>query len=180
MSTLQILANQGKTKTHKGLADLKMSELKSMRNQSLRNCFAQFDDSRNRMEFVARIHGKRFINDAASRTMNSTWYALDSIEGNIIWIADTCSEKTNYGMVQAQVAQKVKILICVGEHSQQLHEQFDGIVPMVMDVPTLKDAVHRALYNNVNSATVVYSPGCENGTLADEEGATFRMEVNEL
>lgn len=180
MSTIQILAKQGKERVHRGLADISMAQLKQMRNESLKSCFAQFNDSQNRMEFVAKIHDKRFVNDAASRTMNSTWYALDSIEGNIIWIANTTDVPTNYKMVMNSVSQKVKMLICVGGHSQQIHEQFDGIVPMVIDVPTLKDAVHRALYNNVNTATVLFSPACENGILADEEGASFKMEVNEL
>lgn len=180
MSTIQTLAKQGKEKTHKGLADLGMAQLKRMRNEAMKSCFAQFNDSCNRMEFVARIHDKRFVNDAASRTINSTWYALDSIEGNIIWIANGTATPANYAMLMPSVASKVKMLICVGEQSQQLHDQFDGVVPMVIDVPTLKDAVHRALYNNVNTATVLFSPACENGVLIDEEGSSFKMEVNEL
>lgn len=180
MSTIQVLAQQGKTRIHKGLADLGMAQLKNMRNEALKSCFAQFDDSRNRMEFVAKIHDKQFVNDAASRTINSTWYALDSCEGDVIWIANTSDTPANYAMIRGTAAKKVKMLLCIGGHSQQIHENFDGIVPIVIDVPTLKDAVHRALYNKINAATVIFSPACENGVMIDEEGDAFKMEVNEL
>lgn len=180
MSTLQILANQGKDRVHKGLADIKMAQLTNMRNESLKRCFAQFDDSRNRKEFVAKIHDKIFINDAASRTINSTWYALESIEGNIIWIANGTTDTIDYSKAKNAVMQKVKMLLCVGDNTQQLHEQFDGIVPLVIDTPSMKDAVHRALYNNINKATVLFSPACENGVNTETEGDLFRMEVNEL
>lgn len=180
MPNIQTLAALSNARSHKGLADIKMSELTSMRNKTLRNVFAQFDENKNRKEFVAKIHDKIFVNDAASRTINSTWYALDSIDGNIIWLVNGTDTSVDYSKLRQAVEQKVKLIICIGENTQQIHDAFDGIAPMVMDVATLKEGVHRALYNNVAKATVLFSPACENGIQIDQEGQNFKLEVNEL
>ena len=83
--TIETLAKQGRT--HTGLAGIDTARLKAIRNASLRACFNRLEDTRYRLEFVARIQGREYINDAAARSINSTWYSLESMTGGIIWIA---------------------------------------------------------------------------------------------
>ena len=177
---IQTLANQGKTRVHRGLAEIEMSRLKGMRNEGLKNCFTHFDGWHCKLEFIAKIHDKKFVNDAASRSVNGTWYALENVEGNVIWIAKGNGSKVDYTPILPEVGKKVQMLLCMGTDSRALHETFDGVVPMVIDVADMKDAVHRALYNNLNKATVVYSPACEDTMSVEEDGEIFRREVNEL
>ena len=179
--SIQTLASQGKTREHRGLAEIDVSRLKGMRNEGLKNCFTHFDGWHSKLEFVAKIHEKKFVNDAASRTVNATWYAMENVEDdNVIWIARGNVNKMDYKPLLAEVSKKVQMLICIGEHTKGLHEVFDGVVPMVVDVKDMCEAVHRSLYNNVNKATVVYSPACGCELSVEEDGKLFKKEVNEL
>lgn len=179
--SIQTLAKQGKTSVHRGLAEIDVSRLKGMRNEGLKNCFTHFDGWHSKLEFVAKIHDKRFVNDAASRTVSATWYALENVDDeNVIWIARGSANKLDYTPLLPEVRKKVQMLICVGENTKGLHDVFDGVVPMVLDEVDLKNAVHRSLYNNVMKATVIYSPSCSSEVSVEDDGAMFKKEVNEL
>ena len=71
--TIETLVKEGRERTHIGLAGIDTQRLKAIRNASLRACFNRMEETRYRLEFVARIRGREYINDAASRTINSTW-----------------------------------------------------------------------------------------------------------
>jgi len=68
--TIETLAKQGRDRIHTGLAGIDTQRLKAMRNASLRDCFKRLEETRYRMEFVARVRGREYINDAASRSIN--------------------------------------------------------------------------------------------------------------
>lgn len=167
-------------RAHTSLASVDRAQLIKMRNQGLRDCFKHLDDIPHKMEFVARIQDKCFIDDAASRNVNATWYAIELTEGTVIWIANGSSVPTNYSKLKSIVGQKVKMILCVGDSSEALHEAFDGIVPTIIDCPSMEYAVNRALYSNIETATVIYSPAVEHGSDAQTDGAAFRREVCEL
>ena len=86
--TLESLAKQGREKIYTNLAEIDAAKLKKMRNETLRRCFSSFDDMKYKLDFVARINGMEFVNDASSRTPNATWYSLDTMEKPVIWIAN--------------------------------------------------------------------------------------------
>ena len=90
--TIETLARQGRTDLHNGLASIDTAKLKKIRNAALRDCFSRLDEMRFRREFVARIHNKNFINDSASRNVNSAWYSLESADGPVVWILNSTSE----------------------------------------------------------------------------------------
>lgn len=178
--SIETLASQGRSRLHTGLAGMDSVKLKQMRDKNMRACFRHFDEIPHKMEFVARIHDKSFVDDAASRTVNSTWYALESTEGSIIWIAQGVKEQVDYKRLNLAAKQKVKMLLCVGEDSSQLRKHFEGLIPTIIDCPTMEYAVTRALYNDISGATVLYSPAAENNMHIEADGAKFKNEVNEL
>ena len=92
--SIEILAKQGRDRVYGGLAAIDSSKSRQMRDNALRSCFTRLDEVSYRMEFVARIHGLEFINDAAARSVNATWYALERLEGGIVWIAFGGDEET--------------------------------------------------------------------------------------
>lgn len=181
--TIELLAQQGREKIHNGLAAIDTAQLKKMRNQALRNCFNHMDEIRYRKEFVARIHGKTFINDAASRSVNSTWYTLESIDGPIIWILNAylpADQQADLSKLVQNARGHVRMMVCIGRDSSWIHRQFDHVVPTIVDVATMREAVERAYYSAIETATVVYSPALPSDLSPDEEGMLFRHEVNEL
>lgn len=178
--TIEILAKQGREQIHTGLAGIETSKLKQIRNQNLRACFNRMEEMRYHREFVARIHGKNFINDAASRTTNATWYTLESTEGNIIWIANSSDKTEDYSKIATTLKNKVRMIICVGNQSENFYKSLSSYVSNIQSADTLETAVNMALYNNIEEANVVFSPSCNDGIASDQLGKAFQLEVNEL
>lgn len=180
MSIIEKLATQGQQDIHNGLASVDSQKLRRLRNQQMRQLFSRFDEMQYRMEFVARIQGIEFINDAASRNVNATWFTLDSMESRVVWIARGGVTDSDYSKLIPVVRQKVEQLICVGKNNTMLHTAFDEAVPVVKDCADLGEAVRYAFYHNGEHCKVVYSPAVAFDVDMATDGAIFAHEVNEL
>ena len=94
--SIQQLATQGRERTYSGLAAIDTARLRQMRDSAIRNCFLRFEETTSRIEHVATIHGKEYINDAAARSVNATLYTLHRTSGPIVWIAMADDSGTDY------------------------------------------------------------------------------------
>lgn len=178
--TIETLAKQGRERVHTGLAGIDTQRLKAMRNASLRACFNRLEETRYRLEFVARVRGREYINDAASRSINSTWYALESTPGGLIWIADAPKSDADYSRLVPPALRKVRMLLILGGDSERMRRSFTGIIPTIEACPTMADALQKAYRYESDDVKVLYSPACDSGVPVQEEGECFRHEVNEL
>lgn len=178
--TIDTLATQGRDKIHTGLSGIDAHRLKVIRNASLRACFNRLEDTRHRLEFVARIRGREYVCDAASRSVNATWYALESTQGGIVWIADAPQEETDYSRLVPPALRKVRMLLIVGGDSEAMHSAFDGVVPSIVPCDTMAEALHHAYNYEADDVKVLYSPACPSEQSADERAASFCREVNDL
>lgn len=167
------------TKQHSGLAGLDTARLKAIRNASLKACFAKFEETRYRKEFVARILGREYINDAASRTVNATWYTLESTEGGIVWITCGSNEAVDYSRIVPVALRKVRAILVIGQ-PDGLKSAFAGVVPAISQCQSMADALHRAYLYDAQDVKVVFSPACDDGTPTQALGEAFCNEVNEL
>ena len=179
--TIETLTIQGRDKIHTGLAGLDVQRLKTMRNAGLRSCFNRLEDTRYRLEFVARVRGREYINDAAARTINATWYALEKTQGGIIWIADANDQTADYSRLVPPSLRKVRVLLVVGDVEDRMCHTFKGIIPTIKRCATMSEALHYAYrYESEDEVKVLYSPACYNGHSTVEQGELFCHEVNEL
>ena len=177
------LATQGREQVHSGLAGIDSSKLKKLRSNHLKECFNLIDEMRHKLEFVARIKGISFIDDAASRSALSTWYALETIEGQIAWITNgvpyTPQRAKDLKRLRTLVENKVKLIVCLGD--SQLHlAVFGDLVHDIRSVSSMGEAVTKAFYSNIDNLKVLFSPAMENGLPYAEQGEQFKHEVNEL
>ena len=179
----ETLATQGRETIHTGLAAIDSSKLKKLRSSHLKECFGLIDEMRHKLEFVARIKGVSFIDDAASRTPLSTWYALETIEGKIVWIANSAlqtSHKINeLKRLRTLVDQKVKMIITLGD-STLYRELFSSNCDTIAEAETIQDAVKMAFYSSSENMKILFSPAVENGISYETQGESFKREVNEL
>ena len=177
------LATQGREKIYTGLAAIDSSRLKKLRSSHLRECFNLIDEMRHKLEFVARVRGISFIDDAASRSSLSTWYAFETIEGDIVWIANGASlERANISGIKrlrSLVQSKVKSIICLGD-STAFEMTFGDIVSDIRQAADMHEAVTMAFYTDREDYKVIFSPAVENGQPYEEQGDAFKHEVNEL
>lgn len=179
----EALATQGRERVHTGLAGIDSAKLKKLRNTHLKECFNLIDEMRHKLEFVARIKGVSFIDDAASRSPLSTWYALETIEGKVIWIANgavnSIQKATEFKRLKALVENKVRMIICLGDCS--LYQTvFGDVVKNIIPVQTIGEAVNKAFYSSDENMKVLFSPAAENGISYESQGESFKHEVNEL
>lgn len=177
------LATQGRERVHNGLAGIDSSKLKNLRNSQLKECFNLIDEMRHKMEFVARIKGISFVDDAASRSALSTWYALETIEGKAIWIVNGAAEDkkiaASFKRLRPLVANKIVAIICLGDTA--LYDSlFGDIVSDIRSANSMNEAVHSAFYSNHDNSKILFSPAYENGVPMEEQGNAFKREVNEL
>ena len=175
--TIETLTKQNRT--HTGLAGIDTARLKAIRNASLRACFNRMEDTRYRMEFVARILDREYINDAAARSVNATWYTLESLEGGLIWVVCGSNSDTDYSRLLPVALRKVRMMLVIGPDAQ-LRQTFAGAVPTIVSCNTMAEALHHAYLYESTDVRVVFSPACNDGTPTEALGDAFRREVNEL
>lgn len=173
----------GEERVHNGLASMDSGKLRKLRSTQMKECFRIIDEMRHKLEFVARIKGISFVDDAASRSTMSTWYALETIEGNIIWIAnqvpETAKAIADFKRLRPIVEKKVKMIVCLGE-TGLYNDLFGDRTDNIISACDLKDAVNKAFYSGYENIKVLFSPAAENGISYETQGEWFKREVNDL
>ena len=96
--TIQELALQGKHNIYNSMAAGIAAKVLDLRKDTIRECLSDFQNIEHRMEFVTNVHGMAFINDSKATNVNSSWYALESINNPIIWIVGGVDKGNKYSM----------------------------------------------------------------------------------
>ncbi len=177
--TIETLVKRGFDRPHVGLAGMDTQRLKAMRNSTLRACFKRMEETHYRLEYVATIRGREYINDAAARTVNATWYSLESMQGGVIWIACGCSNDVDYSRLLPVALRKVRMMLVLG-NADGMKKAFAGIVPQIVECTDMAEALHKAHYYDSNDVKVLFSPACDSDESSEELGEAFQHEVNEL
>src|SRR5690606_25593336 len=108
------LALQGKHNTYNSMASGLASKLLGIRKETIRESLAGFDSIEHRLEPVVQVYGIEFINDSKATNVNSTWYALESMQKPTIWIAGGVDKGNDYSQLHKLVKEKIKAIICLG------------------------------------------------------------------
>lgn len=142
-----------------------------------------FVNAPHRLESVATIKGVEFVNDSKATNVDSVVYALGSYTQPLIWIAGGIDKGNDYNIIKADVAQKVKTLICLGKDNNKLKTFFGGLVPEIKETQTVKELVRLALESARQGDVVLLSPACASFDLFknyEDRGNQFRDAVLEL
>lgn len=181
--TLEELALQGKHNVYNSMVASIASKLVDIRSESIRQSLSAFENVPHRLEFVARIHGIDFINDSKATNVNSVWYALETIETPIIWIAGGIDKGNDYSKLLELVSQKVKAIICLGVDNSKIIETFADKVAAIYETQSAEQAVLTAYTIGKKDDTVLLSPACASQDLFEnyeERGDKFKQAVRNL
>ena len=181
--TLEELALQGKHNVYNSMAASIASKLVDIRKESIRQSLSDFENVEHRLEYVARIHGIDFINDSKATNVNSTWYALETTDSPVIWIAGGIDKGNDYTKLMKLVPEKVKAIICLGIDNSKLIELFADLVPAIYETQSAEQAVLTAYTIGKKGDTVLLSPACASFDLFDnyeERGNKFKQAVKNL
>ncbi|MEA3446078.1 MAG: UDP-N-acetylmuramoyl-L-alanine--D-glutamate ligase, partial [Bacteroidota bacterium] len=94
--TLQDLALQGRHNVYNSMAAAIVGNVLQLRKEKIRDCLSDFQGVEHRLEYHLKVHGIQFINDSKATNVNSTWYALESMQAPTVWIVGGVDKGNNY------------------------------------------------------------------------------------
>lgn len=181
--TLKELALQGKHNIYNSMAAGVVGKLQNIRNKSIKDSLAEFQNVNHRMQSVAIIGGIEYINDSKATNVNSTYFALDSFRKPIIWIAGGKDKGNDYSSLDSLVESRVKAIVCLGLDNQKIMNHFGKLVPTIIQTYSAAEAVEEAQKLADAGEVVLLSPACASFDLFEdyeERGNQFMDAVNEL
>lgn len=181
--SIQDLVLKGQHNTYNSMAAGIASQVLKIRKEDIRESLSNFQGVEHRLEPVLKVHGIEFINDSKATNVNSTWYALESVSNNLIWIAGGIDKGNDYSILEELVRKKVKAIICLGKDNEKIHKIFGEIVETIIDVQSASEAVKTAYYLAKKGDSVLLSPACASFDLFDnyeDRGNQFKQAVREL
>ncbi len=181
--TFEALAQQGQATAYQSLAASIGPKIRDIRKEFIKESFYGFQHVEHRLESVAVIKNIDFINDSQSSTLNSTWFALESVSRPIIWIVGGVESGNDYSTLRHLVRTKVKGMICLGLETSRIHEAFDELNIPFVDAYSMDEAVQAAYQMGNNGDAVLLSPACPSFDLFkdfEERGNAFRKAVKNL
>lgn len=181
--TIQELALQGKHNVYNSMASGIASRLLEIRSESLKQSLSDFKNAEHRLEHVAKIQNVEFINDSKATNVNSAWYALESVNTPIVWIAGGVDKGNDYTILKNLVKDKVRAIVCLGVDNEKLHEAFSDVVDVMVNANSAKEAAELSYHLAQKGDTVLLSPACASFDLFknyEDRGEQFKAAVKEL
>jgi UDP-N-acetylmuramoylalanine--D-glutamate ligase len=181
--TIEQLALQGRHNIYNSMAAGISASLVGLRKEAIKQCLSDFQNVEHRLEFVANVHGIGFINDSKATNVNSTWWALETVNKPIIWIAGGIDKGNDYSMLNDLVRTKVKAIVCLGVDNAPIYKAFADMVGTIVETCSAAEAVNAAYNLGEPGDTVLLSPACASFDLFEnfeDRGNQFKQAVKQL
>jgi len=182
MSTSDI-SLQGKHNTKNAMAAATVSQLLRIRKQTIRESMANFQGVEHRLEKVLKINNVMYINDSKATNVNATYYALESMESETVWILGGVDKGNVYDDLLPLVNEKVKAIICLGVDNDKIKRAFGNIVENLVETGSMDEAVKMAYRLADKGDNVLLSPACASFDLFEnyeDRGRQFKNAVRNL
>ncbi len=181
--TIQQLALQGKHNVYNSMAASMAARIVDVRKEIIRESLQDFQNIEHRLEFVASINGVEFINDSKATNVNSTWYALESMEKPVIWICGGQDKGNNYDELTDLVKARVKAIVCLGKDNKKIISAFKKVVDTIIETDNASEAVLTSFKLGKKGDVVLLSPACASFDLFknyEDRGMQFKAAVRSL
>ena len=176
-------ALKGKHNAYNTMAASIAATTLGIRKEKIREAVSNFHNLEHRMEFVATVKGVDFINDSKATNVNSTWYALESMQKPTILVLGGVDKGNDYSLIAELVKEKVKAIICMGTDNKKIIEFFKDIVPVIVEAESASKAVAESFQLADKGEVVLLSPACASFDLFknyEDRGRQFKAAVKEL
>ena len=175
-------ALKGKHNQYNTMAACVAGATMDIRNDKIREAVQTVESLEHRMEPVATVRGVQFINDSKATNVNSTWYALESINKPTVLILGGIDKGNDYSFIMDLVKEKVKAIVCLGVDNKNIHDAFAKQVKLV-DTLSAEEAVYAAFHLATVGDVVLLSPACASFDLFknyEDRGTQFKKAVRDL
>ncbi len=174
---------KGKHNQRNALAAGLAAQIANIKNEQIRQSMQSFVGVEHRLEQYLSIQGVLFINDSKATNVNSTWFALDSMERPTIWIVGGVDKGNDYSELDELVSQKVKAIVCLGVDNTKIINHFKDLVPTIVETRSMQQAVREAYSLSSPGDVVLLSPACASFDLFknyEDRGTQFKQWVRQL
>jgi len=181
--SVEDFAIKGKHNQYNSMAASMAGTAIGIRKEKIREALQTFESLEHRMEPVGVIKGVEFVNDSKATNVNSTWYALESMNKPVILILGGVDKGNDYGPMKELVSEKVKAIVCMGLENRKIHEAFGDTVSLIVNTDNAKDAVQSAFHFAEKGDVVLLSPACASFDLFknyEDRGNQFKAAVKDL
>ncbi len=154
-----------------------------IRKDKIREAVQSFESLEHRMEYVSTVRGVEFINDSKATNVNSTWFALESMQKPVILILGGIDKGNDYSLLRDLVKEKVKAIVCMGTDNRKIHEAFQNEVPLIVNTSSAREAVKSSFHLASKGDVVLLSPACASFDLFknyEDRGNQFKEAVRDL
>ncbi len=179
---METLASQGRP-VSRTMAESVAMRIQDLRKKAIQDSFQDFCHSGHRLEFVAKVRGVEYIDDAKASNVNSTWFALENMTRPVVWIAGGKAQGVDFASLRALVRKKVKHIVCIGADNSPVLEAFSDLVPGIVQTTDMPAAVQSAYLLAEEGNVVLLSPACPSFDLFEsyqDKGMQFKRAVCEL
>ena len=181
--SIEDFALKGKHNQYNSMAASLAASAVDIRKEKIREALQTFESLEHRMEPVASIKNVEFINDSKATNVNSTWFALESMEKPVILILGGVDKGNDYALIKELIKEKVKAIVCMGTDNSKIHEAFGDIMPLIVNTTSAKEATEAAFHFAAKGDVVLLSPACASFDLFknyEDRGNQFKQAVKEL
>jgi UDP-N-acetylmuramoylalanine--D-glutamate ligase len=183
LMTIHDFALKGRHNTYNSMAAAIAGKILNIRKEVIRESLADFQGVEHRLEPVITVCGINFINDSKATNVNSTWYAIECMENDIIWIVGGVDKGNDYSELFPVVKKKVKAIVCLGRDNSKIIEAFKDKISTIVETTSMEEAVRSAYYLAKKGETVLLSPACASFDLFknyEDRGRQFKQAVRNL
>ena len=176
-------AVKGKHNQYNTMAAGISSAVMGIRKEKIREAIQTFEGLEHRMFSVATIRGVEFIDDSKATNVNSTWFALESMNKPVILILGGVDKGNDYSLIKELIKEKVKGIVCLGVDNSKIHEALGNEVQLIVNTESAKDAVQAAFHFADKGDVVLLSPACASFDLFknyEDRGNQFIEAVKDL
>jgi UDP-N-acetylmuramoylalanine--D-glutamate ligase len=183
LMTIHDLALKGRHNNYNSMAAAIAGKVLNIRKEVIRESLADFQGVEHRLEPVITVCGINFINDSKATNVNSTWYAIECMENEIVWIVGGIDKGNDYSELFPVVSKKVKAIVCLGKDNKKIVEAFKDKVATIVETTSMEEAVRSSYYLAKKGETVLLSPACASFDLFknyEDRGRQFKQAVRNL
>ena len=181
--TIQELALQGKHNLYNSMAAAIAARVLDVKNDIIRQSMLDFQNIEHRLEYVLTVHGIDFINDSKATNVNASWFALESMKKDVVWIVGGVDKGNDYSELVQLVEEKVNTIICLGDKNQKIIKFFQGKVDTIVQASSMIEAVNQSFSIADKGGVVLLSPACASFDLFEnyeDRGVQFKQAVRSL
>ncbi|QOD60420.1 UDP-N-acetylmuramoyl-L-alanine--D-glutamate ligase [Polaribacter haliotis] len=177
------LTLKGKHNTKNAMAAAMAAQLLKVRKQTIKESLEDFEGAEHRLENVAKVYGVEYINDSKATNINATFYALECMDKQTVWIVGGVDKGNDYNDLLPLVREKVKAIVCLGLDNEKIIQTFGNVVDIVVETAGAEEAVKVAHKLSEKGDAVLLSPACASFDLFEnyeDRGRQFKKAVRSL